>query len=151
MGGRQTKLVFVFSSQLCPLSFFPLEQAAFEALLAEPLMLAVAAAEGGEEGATATTSSLAAAVRSAALRALAGLLAASEDADFGDATRALGLFAQAALAASGPGGADTDVVTWQRLGTLVRESMREMERRREREGDASFSHLRLFLTKKRKS
>ena len=123
---RRNWFSFFSSSQLSVLSLFdsskPLEQAAFEALLAEPLMLAVAAAEtGGEEegAATAGTSSLAAAVRSAALRQLAGLLAASEDNT--DATRALGLFAQAALAASGPGGAGTDVVTWQRLGTLVRE------------------------------
>ena len=115
----------LFSLTLSPLSFSPLntqprQQAAFEALLAEPLMLAVAAE--GEEGATAaaasTSSSLAAAVRSAALRALAQLLSSS--ADDGDASRALGLFARAALAASGPGGAGTDVVTWQRLGTLVR-------------------------------
>ena len=79
-------------------------------------MLGVAA-EGEQDGNAAASSQLAAAVRSAALRALAQLLASSDD--DADATRALGLFAQAALAASGPGGAGTDVVTWQRLGTLV--------------------------------
>jgi len=93
-------------------------------------MVAVAA-EGSKDGggaaaaaAAAATSSLAAAVRSAALRALAQLLASSSD--DGDATRALGLFAKAALAASGPGGAGTDVVTWQRLGTLVRDARKRV-------------------------
>lgn len=105
------------------LSLAQLKQLAFEALLAEPLMAAVAAdVSGGGPAAGAATSSLAAAVRSAALRALAQLLASSSDG--GDARRALGLYAQAALAGSGTGGGGTDVVTWQRLGTLVSERER---------------------------